>query len=289
MIAPLDILKRAGQGGYAIPAFNFSDIWDMQAIVEAAVEEDAVIMLAANPLVMDAFSIEACAAMSFIMAKNADVPILPHQDHSFKVENCLKALEAGYTSVMMDASKYPLEENIEMVRTVVKAAHARGGIVEAEVGHIRGKGIEGEYTGSDFLADPGECVTLVEKSGCDSLAIGIGNAHGFYQGKPELYFDRLDEINKVVDVPLVLHGGTGISAEDIQRAIAGGINKINVGTIIHCTYMNNLREELNRLDPNPYTLDVMPPVKEKIKAVVKEWIRVCMCNGRGKDFIGGAI
>lgn len=114
----------------------------------------------------------------------------------------------------------------------------------------------------------------------DSLAVGIGSAHGFYKGKPELNFKRLAEINKAVDTPLVLHGGTGIPQEDIQRAIKEGINKVNVGTIIHCTYMNNLREELNRAGDNPYTLDVMKAVYPKVKEVVKRWIRVCMANGK---------
>ena len=281
MIAPIDILKKADSGGYAVPAFNFSDIWDLKAIIEAAQEENAVIMLAANPLVIEAFGVETCAAMGHIAAKESTVPILLHQDHSFTVENCMKALHAGFKSVMMDASKHDLETNIAMVKTVVDAAHAVGAVVEAEIGRIRGKGIEGDFEGGDFLADPDECAELVKKSGCDSLAIGIGNAHGFYQGAPELNFDRLKEINDLVDVPLVLHGGTGIPEEDIKRAIAGGINKINIGTIIHCTYMNALKAELNNLPENPYTLDVMPPVMEKVKAVVKEWIRACMCNGKG--------
>lgn len=285
MIAQNDILKRADQNGYAIPAFNFSDIWDLQAIVEAAEEEDAVIMLAANPLVIDAFGVDTCAAMGLNAAKKSGAPVLLHQDHSFQAQSCLAALESGFKSVMMDASKYELDENISIVRSVVEAAHACGAVVEAEIGRIRGKGIEGDFTGGDFLADPEASVALVRESGCDSLAVGIGNAHGFYQGKPELNFERLKEINRLVDVPLVLHGGTGIPAEDIRQAIEGGINKINVGTIIHCTYMNALRDELNSLPVNPYTLDVMPPVKEKIKAVVKEWIRVCMCEGKAKDFI----
>jgi ketose-bisphosphate aldolase len=287
MLARNDILKIADIEGFAIPAFNFSDIWDMQAIIEAAEEEEAVVMLAANPLVMDVFGIKQCAVLSHAYAETSKVPILPHQDHSFEIENCLSALAAGYTSVMMDASKFALEENIRIVRSIVESAHQINAVVEAEVGLIKGTGIEGEYkgTGMDFLANPEDCVRLVEESGCDSLAIGIGNAHGFYKGKPELHFYRLNEINEAVDVPLVLHGGTGIPAEDIQKAISGGINKVNVGTIIHCTYMNALKTELNRLPENPYTHDVMAPVIEEIKIVVKEWIRVCMSNGRAKDFV----
>jgi len=280
MIASNDILLKADAEGYAVPAFNYSDIWDLQAIVEAAEEERAIIMISANPLVMAAIGTHMNAAMGQAAMEDAKTPVLQHLDHSFKEELCYDAIDHGFHSVMMDASKYPLNENIAIVKRVVDYAHARGVIVEAELGRIRGAGIEGEYTGTDFLVDPEECKELVKRTGADSLAIGIGNAHGFYKGKPELNFKRLKEVNDVVDVPLVLHGGTGIPAEDIQKAIKGGINKVNVGTIIHCTYMNGMREELNRLGENPYTLDVVKPVKEKIKAVVKEWIRVCMCSGR---------
>jgi len=125
-----------------------------------------------------------------------------------------------------------------------------------------------------------DAVALAEETGVDSLAVGIGTAHGFYEGKPEINFIRLAEVNAAVTIPLVLHGGTGISEEDIRNAIRNGINKVNVGTIIHCTYMNGMREELSRLGPNAYTLDVVKPVKEKIKEVVKAWIRVCMANGK---------
>ena len=280
MLANTDILRKADAAGYAVPAFNYSDIWDLQAIVEAAEEENAIIMLSANPLVMAAFGTQMNAAMGQAAMEGARTPVLQHLDHSFQAALCLDAIDHGFRSVMMDASKYPLEENIAIVKDVVDYAHARGVIVEAELGHIRGAGIEGEYTGTDFLVDPAECKELVKRTGADSLAIGIGNAHGFYKGKPELNFQRLKEVNDLVDIPLVLHGGTGIPAEDIQRAIQGGITKVNVGTVIHCTYMNAMREELNRLGENPYTLDVVKPVKEKIKAVVKEWIRVCMCNNR---------
>lgn len=281
MVASTDILRKADKEGYAVPAFNYSDIWDLQAIVEAAEEEKAVIMLSANPLVMEAFGPKMNAAIGQVVMEEAKIPVLQHLDHSFTEELCLEAIDCGFRSVMMDASKYPLEENITMVKHVVDYAHARGIIVEAELGKIRGKGIEGDFKeGEDFLVDPRECRELVERSGADSLAVGIGNAHGFYKGKPDLNFKRLKEVNDIVDVPLVLHGGTGIPAQDIRRAIEGGINKVNVGTIIHSTYMNAMRAELDSLPENPYTLDVIKPVKEKIKAVVKEWIHVCMCNNR---------
>jgi ketose-bisphosphate aldolase len=181
---------------------------------------------------------------------------------------------------MIDASMQPLPENIRIVRGVIEYAHARDVMVEGEVGRIKGMGTEGEYSGEDFLARVDEVARFVEETQVDSLAVGIGTAHGFYQGQPEIHFDRLREIDAAVTTPLVLHGGTGIPEQDIRRAIREGISKVNVGTIIHCTYMNAVREELERRGPNAYTLDVMAPARAAVREEVKKWIRVCMADGK---------
>lgn len=275
-----ELLKKADQGGYAIPSFNYSDIWDFLAIIEAAEEEEAPVMIASNPLVATDIGIELCGAFGKAAMDKARIPLIHHLDHSFRTEMCKAAVDHGYPSVMIDASKYSLDDNIKMVREVVEYARPRGVHVEAELGRIKGKGLEGDFEGGDFLINVQEAITLVKETGVDSLAVGIGTAHGFYEGKPEINFKRLAEVNNAVDIPLVLHGGTGIPEEDIRKAIKNGINKVNVGTIIHCTYMNNMREELIKRGPNPYTLDVIKPVKDKIREVVKMWIRVCMVNGK---------
>ena len=275
-----ELLKKADAGGYAIPSFNYSDIWDFLAIIEAAEEEGAPVMIASNPLVVDAISVELCGALGKAAMEKAKIPLIHHLDHSFHVEMCKAAIDNDYPSVMIDASKYSLEENIAMIKEVIEYARPKGVHVEAELGKIKGKGIEGDFTGGDFLINVKDAIELVKETGVDSLAVGIGTAHGFYEGKPEINFARLAEVNNAIDIPLVLHGGTGIPQEDIRKAIQNGINKVNVGTIIHCTYMNNLCNELNKAGLNPYTLDVIKPVKEKIKEVVKMWIRVCMVNGK---------
>jgi len=275
-----EALRKADIGGYAIPSFNYSDIWDFIAIVEAAEEENAPVMIASNPLVVKAISVEICGAIGKAAMEKAKIPLCHHLDHSFDVELCIDSIDNGYPSVMIDASKYNLETNVAMVKEVVDYAHIRGVAVEGEIGRIKGKGIEGDFTGGDFLAQPADAAELVAKTGLDSLAVGVGTAHGFYVNKPEINFERLKEINDVVDVPLVLHGGTGVPEGDIKRAIQNGINKVNVGTIIHCTYMNSMRKELDRLGDNQYTLDIVKPVITGIKQVVKSWIRVCGINGK---------
>jgi fructose/tagatose bisphosphate aldolase len=152
--------------------------------------------------------------------------------------------------------------------------------VEGEIGRIKGAGIEGEFTGGEFLAGVDDVLRFVAETEVDLLAVGIGTAHGFYKGKPEIHFDRLQEINSAVQVPLVLHGGTGIPEAHIRRAIHSGINKINIGTIIHCTYMNAVRTELLRRGSNAYTLDVMKPARQAVRDEVRKWIRICMADGK---------
>jgi len=277
-----ELLRRADAEGFAVPAFNYSDIWDFLAIVEAAEELAAPIFISSNQRVATDIGIELCGAIGRAAMQKASIPLIHHLDHSNQPALCRAAVDNGYPSVMIDASLRSLEVNIATVKQVADYAHARGVMVEGEVGRIKGAGVEGVYTGDDFLARVDEVLRFVRETGVDSLAVGIGTAHGFYQGKPEIHFDRLREINEAVSVPLVLHGGTGIPEQDIRRAIRGGINKVNVGTIIHCTYMNTVREELQRLGENAYTLDVMKPARAAVREEVKKWIRSCLADGKGE-------
>jgi len=270
-----ELLKKADESRYAIPAFSYSDIWDFLAIIEAAEEERSPVIISCNPLVVKAIGVDYLAAIGKASMQLAKVPLIHHLDHSASFELCAECVEKGYPSVMIDGSALKLKENIALTRKVVEFAHPRAVCVEGELGRIKGKSIEDEYKGENFLVNIEEAVQFVKETKVDSLAIGIGTAHGFYKNKPELNFERLAEINEAIRIPLVLHGGTGIRDEDIKKVISLGINKVNIGTIIHCTYMNSLKEELNSRDKNPYTLEVMLPVKEKIKKVVAERIRVC--------------
>lgn len=279
------MLKQADEEKYAIPAFNYSDIWDMLAILDAAEKKKSPVIIASNPLVVKQIGIDVCGAIGQVLMEKAIVEVVHHLDHSTSIELCKQAIDNKYPSVMIDASKYDMATNISMVNEVVLAAKINNVHVEAELGRIRGKGIEGEYTGNDFLAQVDDAIELITKTNADSLAIGIGTAHGFYQGRPEINFERLQEINQAIMTPLVLHGGTGIPREDIRRAISLGINKVNIGTIIHCTYMNNMREELIKAGPNPYTLDIVKPVMEKIGDVVCDWIDTCGCAGKSNGGI----
>lgn len=277
----IELFRQAEEEGFAIPAFNYSDYWDMTAIVEAAEEERSPVMLMADPPVYETISPKMCAAMGDVLTERAAVPVIHHLDHSAHRSICREAVELGFPSVMMDASDKPVEENISYVKEIAEYAHERHGIVEAEIGRIRGiSDYETSYTGEDYLFDLDEAVRLVKEGAPDLLAIGIGNAHGFYVGKPELNFRKLAEAKEAIDIPLVLHGGTGIPAADIRRAIQGGIRKINVGTAIYTSYMNGIREQLMKGGENQFTLEVMRHGVEQVKAVVKEWIHMCMSEHR---------
>jgi len=167
-----------------------------------------------------------------------------------------------------------------MTADVVSYAHPRGIFVEGEIGKIKGNTEESQYANGDFLVQVPDAVKLVQSTGVDILAVGIGTAHGFYQGKPEINFQRLAEVNEALSIPLVLHGGTGIPAEDVRKAIKNGINKVNVGTIIKYTYLSSVFETLKRVGPTIHTIDLMLPAVEAIKEEVKRWIAVCMSDGK---------
>lgn len=275
-----EMLKNADEGGYAIPMFNYTDVWDQLAVIEAAKELHAPIMFASIPKTVNELSPEVLGAIGVQQMKKSCTPIIHHLDHSNTVELCFAAIDNGYPSVMIDASKEDLETNIAMVRQVVEYAKPLGVQVEGEIGHIKGRDYESTYLGDDFLVKVEDAVAFVNATGVDSLAVGIGTAHGFYEGKPEINFKRLAEVNEAVSIPLVLHGGTGIPEEDVKRAIKNGINKVNIGTQIRYTYMDNARRMIEAAGPVTHTVDIMHEVKEEIKKVAKTWIKVCMADGK---------
>lgn len=273
-----DLLQQADAGGYAIPAFNYSDLWEMEAIVSAAQELRSPVMIATNAQVVQAHGIEYLAKQGRAVSEQADVPVINHLDHCFDEEICMAAIEAGYPSVMIDKSHCCLEENIAVSKRIVARARGTGVGVEAEIGRIKGKSVEGFYTGDDFLVDVASAVRLVSETNVTSLAVGIGNAHGFYKEKPEINFRRLQEVNEAIDTPLVLHGGTGIPVEDVQKAIRLGINKVNVGTQLHYRYVATLRKVLAEKEDCFNVIEVMTPVLNAVREDVKKSIFMCMSD-----------
>lgn len=273
-------LREADEKKFAIPAFNFNDCWDLMAIVRAAEKERAPIMVSSVGYVVDSLGLENCAALGHVAMKNASVPVFLHLDHQTSAEVCMRAVDLGYPSVMIDASALSLEENVAASAQVAEYAHARGSVVEAEIGRIRGKDDEGTYLGDDFLVQTPDAVELVRRTGVDMLAIGIGSQHGFYKGEPHISIERLQEVNAALDTPLVLHGGTGIGDDIIHACIANGINKINVGTAIRYAYMKTLEETIRERGPAVPPGKLVQPALDAIEEVVRRWIRTCGANDR---------
>jgi ketose-bisphosphate aldolase len=274
------LLRHAQENGYAIPHFNYSDLWDLLAIIEAAEEEQAPIIFASIPKVVNSFGADVCGAVGVALMARARVPVVHHLDHAVSFELCKAAIDCGYPSILMDASMHPLAENTRIVKQVVEYAHAKGVHVEAEIGRIPASKDEGTAGTGKALVDPDEARRLVDDCGVDSLAIGIGTAHGFYKEKPHIDFDRLARVKALVSVPLVLHGGTGVPEDDVRRAIRGGIAKVNVGTIIRHTYLTSLRDALGSMELAAQTADIQTAIRPRIKQVVREWIQVCMASGK---------
>lgn len=276
-----EMLIKAQKEGYAVPAFNIHNLETVQVAVEAAVELRSPLILAATPGTMDYAGRAYIQAIAEVAAKENDIPIALHLDHHESIESIEESLKLGVKSVMIDGSQGSFEDNIAISKAVVEKAHAYGATVEAELGKLVGqeddiivKAEDAEYT------DPDKAAEFVEKTGIDSLAVAIGTGHGVYETEPKLDFDRLAKIRDVVDVPLILHGASGISKEDVQKCIELGCTKVNISTELKIPFSSALR---NFLVENPEETDTrkyMGPAKEAMKAVIIEKIKMCMSVGK---------
>lgn len=276
-----ELLNLARQGKYAVPAFNIHNMETIQAVCEVAAELNSPVMLAATPATVKYMGAEFLLSMTRAALKVYPIPIVLHLDHFEDPKMLRHLIEMGYPSVMIDASRYPLADNISIVKDVVTLAAKHNVSVEAELGHLGGQ--EDDVIVEDkeaLLTDPLEAKEFVCKTGVDSLAVAIGTAHGLYKSEPKLDYHRLEQINTKIDVPLVLHGASGVPEEDLKKAIALGVAKVNIGTELKLAFSGGLREYFcmnpNATDPRDY----MPPGKERMKLVVADKIRMCGSMGK---------
>lgn len=235
-----DVLLPAQKGGYAVGLFNTVNLELAKGVLAAAEELHSPVIIGTAEIFLPYSTLEELSYFLLPMAEKASVPVVVHLDHGLKAETCKRALELGFTSVMFDCSADDYETNIQKVREITQIAHAKGATVEAELGHVGDN--EDSAEGSSQLTDPSAYYTVpaqakdyVERTGVDALAIAVGTAHGTYKLPPKLDFDRISEIAKVIDTPLVLHGGSGLSDDDFKTAISRGISKVNIFTDINQT------------------------------------------------------
>lgn len=222
-----DILKKASEERYAVGLFNTTDTDMLEAAISAAEELRAPIILGTAEVLLPYGELSLIAPSVIAAAKRAAVPVVVHFDHGLSFARCMEALKRGFSSVMFDGSALPYEENVRATKEIVSIAHAFGASVEGEIGHV---GEAANQSASDAYTTPEEAKAYYEATGVDALAVAIGTAHGVYKQKPKLDIGRLAAIRQAVDVPLVLHGGSGLSDDDFKNCVSSGIAKINVFT-----------------------------------------------------------
>ena len=224
-----EVLKKAQKEKYAVGLFNTTDTDMLQAVIEAAEESRSPVILGTAEVLLPYGEMKLIAPSVIAAAKRASVPVVVHYDHGLTFERCLEALQLGFSSVMFDGSAKAYGQNIEETKEIVKIAHAFGASVEGEIGHV-GEAAKEDNLLTDMYTTPEEAKAYLEATGVDALAVAIGSAHGVYKKKPMLNIERLKEISSAVKVPLVLHGGSGLSDDDFKNTIRNGIAKVNIFT-----------------------------------------------------------
>ena len=274
-----EMLKKAQAGGYAVGAFNAENLEMVQAIIAAAEAENAPVMIQTTPGTLKYAGPKCFAGLVSRFARDASVPVALHLDHGNSYELAEECAREGYTSLMIDGSKLPYEENIALTRRVV--AMACGLPVEAELGTVGGK--EDGMEAKPQYTDPDQAADFVRQTGISSFAVAIGTAHGIYKGEPKLDLDRLSEVRERVDIPLVLHGTSGVPEDQVRACIARGICKVNYATELRQVFTAAVRKALSDLpdafDPKKYLAEGRKAVEER----VRELIRLLGSNGKGNS------
>lgn len=281
LVSMAQLLLDAQQGQYAVGAFNCNNMEIVQAIVSAAEAEKSPVIVQASQGAIKYAGIEYIAAMTRLAAEKASVPVALHLDHGTSFAQIMSCVRNSFTSVMIDGSKLPLEENIALTNKVIEAVRPLGISVEAELGKIGGT--EDDITVSEkeaLFTDPAEAERFVSETKVDALAIAIGTAHGQYKGIPKLDFQRLTEIRKRVNVPIVLHGSSGVPDEAIQKAVSLGVCKVNIDTNIREAFVAAARKVMadhpQEIDPRK----MLGPAREATVEIIREKIRLFGSSGK---------
>lgn len=285
LVTTKEMLKKAQKGRYAVGAFNANNMEIIQAIIETAEEEKAPAILQASQGAIEYAGLDSIVAMVKVMAEKVTVPIALHLDHGTDYYQNIKCLRAGFTSLMFDGSKLPFEENVKITKKVVEMAHTCDIPVEAELGQI-GKMGDSDEPGvalekvKETMADPYEAAKFVELTKIDFLAAAVGTIHGCRTPFAKLDIPRIEKIRELTDVPLVLHGASGVNDEEVRKGISAGICKINIDTRIRMIFTKKIREIIKM---NPQEIDprkLLGPAREAAKEVIRERMRVFGCSGK---------
>lgn len=280
LVTTKKMLSDAQKGHYAVGAFNVENMEMVIAVIQAAEELKSPVILQTTPSTVNYAGLDYYLANVKTAAEKVSVPVAMHLDHGSSFELAMMALRTGYTSIMIDGSHESYEDNITLTKKVVDACAPSDIPVEAELGKVGGKEDDLDGGAGSAYTDPEEAREFVQRTGVDSLAVAIGTAHGLYKGEPKLDLERLSEIAKVVSVPLVLHGASGVPDETVKQAIARGICKVNYATELRIAYSEGVKSVLNRdpdtIDPKKYGVSGI----KKVKQFVMEKMVNCGCVGK---------
>ena len=274
-----EILQPAKKGRYGVGFFNAVNVEMARAIIETAEELRAPVMVGTAEVLLPATELELVADYLLPMAKRASVPVCVHYDHGLTFERCMEALKLGFTSVMYDCSTVSYEENVSRVAEMVRICHGMGVTVEAELGHVGDNAGSGKLANpEDYFTDPDTAVDSVPRTGADSLAVAVGNAHGDYAFPPKLDFERIRVISEKTNVPLVLHGGSGLADDDFRNAVKLGVSKINIFTDIDKAGKAGVEAGIAAGEKT--MMGLIPYEIRAMKAVVAEKIRLFGSEGK---------
>jgi tagatose 1,6-diphosphate aldolase GatY/KbaY len=280
LVTSKELLLHAKENHYAVGAFNVENMEMVQAVIAAAEELRSPVILQTTPGTLKYAPAELYYANVAAVAKAAKVPVAVHLDHGSSFELALRAFRAGYTSIMIDGSQKTFEENIALTKAVVEACHAGGVPVEAELGKVGGKEDDLDGGEGNGYTVPEEAAEFVARTGVDFLAVAIGTAHGVYKGIPKLDVERVSRIAQLVDIPLVLHGTSGVPDETVRECIARGMCKVNYATDLRIAFTEGVKEYLLK-DPKAYDPKKYGAAgRERVKQYVLQKIKVCGSNAK---------
>lgn len=277
------LVRHAQRNRYAVVQINTNGgTYDItRAIIETAEEERAPVILGAYEKNLAYRGYEYAAMQMRFFAERAPVPVAVHLDHGTSIESCRRAIEAGFTSVMIDGSHLPIDENIQQAREVVALAKPRGVSVEAEVGELQKLNADGSMSEVKNLSDRADVARISAEAGIDMLAVGIGNAHGFYKDEPDIRFDLLEKLVAASKVPLVLHGTTGLSDDCVARCVAMGMCKANLGTLIRTRWVEHTAAVIAEDQHQNHPWRVGQAVKGRLKPDIRHILRVTGSKDKG--------
>lgn len=280
LVTSKKLLLDAQAGEYAVPAFNVENMEMAMAVIKVAAEMRSPVLLQTTSSTVKYASTKTYQHIIKSLAEQVDIPIAMHLDHGNSFELACRAIKDGYTSIMIDGSHYSFEENVALTKSVVEVGKACGIPIEGELGKVGGKEDDLDGGDGDKNTDPKEAAEFVKRTGVDFLAIAIGTAHGLYKGTPNIDVERIKKVKELVDIPLVLHGTTGVDGEIVKQCVKAGMCKVNYATELRIAYTNGVKEALNDdssiYDPKAYGRIAM----KKVEEVVRKNIGLCFSENK---------